>query len=93
MNLVYSIRLLDGSLTLADNMRTNHVWPSDVESPHGVPKVLGVGGVVGICVVLSSRVFISTILKSNMVFIALCELIIVVIDPSRDSCTDVVIPS
>ena len=93
MNLFCSIGLPDGSLTLVGNMQTNHVRPFDVESPRGVPEVLGVIGAIGIYVVLLNKVSSYAILKSNMVFIVFCELTITVIDPSRDSCTDVVMPS
>lgn len=93
MNPICSIGLPDGSLTLVGSMRTSHVLPSDVEFPRRVLEVLGVTGAIGIYAILSSKVFSTTILKSNVVFIAFCELSIVVIDPSRDSCTYVAMPS
>ena len=93
MNLVFSIGLPDGSMTLVGSMRRNHVLPSDVESPRGVPEVLDVAGAISICIVLSSIVLSSTILMSNAIFIAFFELTIAVINPSKDSCTNVVIPS
>ena len=74
-------------------MRTSCILPSDVESPHRDLEVLGVVGAIDICGVLSSRVFISASLMSNMVFIAFYELTIIVIDSSKDSCTDVAMPS
>ena len=87
MNPIYSIRILDGSMTLVSSMRANHILPCDVESPGRVLEVLVV--VVGICVVCSNRVFRFTILMSNALFISVCKLTIVVIDLSKDSCTNV----
>ena len=83
MNMAYSIRLPDGSLTLVGVMRTSCVLPCDVESPHRVPEVLIV--VVGIYVVRSSKVFISTIFMSSALFISMCEVTITVMDSSNDS--------
>ena len=89
MYTIFSIGLLDGSMTLVDNMRTNHILPCDVESPHGVPKVLFVAD--GICVARSSRVLRSSILMSSMLFMSAIKLTIAFIDLSKDSFTNVAI--
>ena len=91
MNLVCSIGLPDGSLTLVGSIQMKRVLPCDVEPPCRVPEGLVVA--VGICDSHSSKVFSSAIFMSNTLFILECELTIVVIDPSNVSCTQVALLS
>ena len=77
--------LPDESCRLVGSIRMKRVLPCDVEPPHGVLEVIVVA--VGICTAHSSKVFSFIVFMSIVLFIAVCELTIVVIDPSNVSCT------